>query len=72
VHVVATAAGRDLLARRERAGDAWLAERLGALGDEDRRALERAVVVLEALATERPGDAAAAVGARRTAREDAR
>jgi DNA-binding MarR family transcriptional regulator len=51
VHVVPTAAGCELVARREQAGNAWLAERLAALDDEDRRALERAVTVLEALAT---------------------
>lgn len=62
VHVVATAAGRELLARREQAGNAWLAERLAALDDEDRRALERAVTVLEALATGRQARDAAATG----------
>jgi len=59
VHLVATAKGAELLARRKSLGNAWLAERLGALGLADRRALERAVVVLESLATERPGDAPA-------------
>ena len=54
VQVVATAAGEDLLARRARAGNARLAERLAALNESDRRALERAVAVLESLAAERP------------------
>ena len=57
VHLVATPAGAALLARREQVGNAWLAERLGRLGDADRAALERVVALLEALATERPGDA---------------
>ncbi len=61
VQVVATQAGTDLLARRARAGDAWLAERLAALSESDRRALERAVAVLESLAAERPGPAPVAV-----------
>jgi len=56
VHLVATAEGAALLARRENVGNAWLAERLGALSMPDRLALERAVAVLESLATERPRD----------------
>ena len=56
VLVAATARGTDLFARRNRAGDAWLAGRLRALTEADRRALERAVAVLEAIAAERPGD----------------
>jgi DNA-binding MarR family transcriptional regulator len=71
VHVAATAAGRELLARREQAGNAWLAERLTALGDEDRRALELAVTVLEALATEGHGGEATAAGNGRRRGEDA-
>ena len=67
VQVVATAAGADLLARRVRAGNARLAERLAALNESDRRALERAVAVLESLAAERPGtEPAAAEGPCRT------
>lgn len=63
VQVVATAAGVDLLARRARAGNARLAERLAALSDSDRWALERAVAVLESLAAERPAtDPAAEAG----------
>jgi DNA-binding MarR family transcriptional regulator len=54
VHVVATARGADLFARREQAGNAWLAERLGVLSERDRLALERAVSLLETLAAERP------------------
>ncbi len=56
MHLVATAEGAALLARRENVGNAWLAERLGALSMPDRLALERAVAVLESLATERPRD----------------
>ena len=56
VHIVATAAGTDLLARRQQVGNAWLAERLGALSEHDRDALERAVDVLETLATARPDE----------------
>ena len=41
--LVATAAGAELLDRRDRIGTAWLAERLDALRESDRRALERAV-----------------------------
>ncbi len=54
VHVVATARGTNLFARRERAGNAWLAEHLGALSERDRLALERAVALLETMAAERP------------------
>ncbi len=54
VHVVATAKGADLLARRQRTTNTWLAERLGAFGERDRMALERAVALLEALVSERP------------------
>ena len=51
--LVATAAGAELLDRRDRIGTAWLAERLDALRESDRRALERAVAVIETLAAER-------------------
>jgi DNA-binding MarR family transcriptional regulator len=50
VLLVATAAGRELLARREQASNAWLAERLAALPKSDRLALQRAAQVLESLA----------------------
>jgi DNA-binding MarR family transcriptional regulator len=56
VHLVATARGNELLARRAEVGTTWLAERLAALSESDRRALERAVAVLEALAAERLGE----------------
>jgi DNA-binding MarR family transcriptional regulator len=69
VQVMATAAGADLLAGRARAGNAWLAERLAALSESDRRALERAVVVLESLAAERPGTEPAADGGPRRTEE---
>jgi len=58
VHLVATARGNELIARRAQAGTTWLAERLAALEESDRRALERAVSVLEVLAAERPCEAA--------------
>ncbi len=72
VHLVATPEGAALLARREQAGSAWLAERLGCLGGADRAALERVVTPLEALAAERPddpGDPAALAGDRAAATE---
>ena len=69
VHLVASAAGAGLLARREQVGDAWLADRLGALSEPDRRALERAVALLEALAAERPATAPAVAGDRPKAKE---
>ena len=65
VHLVATPEGAALLARREQVGNAWLAERLGRLGEADRSALERVVALLEALATERPGDPPDPAGDRR-------
>ncbi|MGA2471547.1 MAG: MarR family transcriptional regulator [Solirubrobacteraceae bacterium] len=62
VQLIATAGGTELLARRAQVGDAWLAEHLGALGEADRLAIERAVAVLESFATERPGEVAALTG----------
>ncbi|MGC8626331.1 MAG: MarR family winged helix-turn-helix transcriptional regulator [Acidimicrobiales bacterium] len=52
VLLVATPAGVELVARRERAGNAWLAARLEALSEPDRAALERAIKLLEAMASE--------------------
>jgi DNA-binding MarR family transcriptional regulator len=69
VHVVASDAGADLVARRERSGNAWLAHRLSRLSKVDRRALERAVAVLEALATERPDDVPVVTGSHQEAEE---
>ncbi len=69
VLVVATPAGTDLLARRAEVGTAWLAGRLAALGEADRVCLERVVALLEALATERPGDAPGPGGDPREATE---
>ena len=69
VHLVATPEGAALLARREQAGNAWLAERLGRLGEADRAALERVVTLLEALATERPDDPPELAGDRAAATE---
>jgi len=54
VQVVATEAGTVLLARYAKAGNEWLAERLVALSEDDRRVLERAAVVLRCLASDRP------------------
>jgi DNA-binding MarR family transcriptional regulator len=58
VHVVATPAGADLFARRERATNTWLAERLSMLSTSDRLALERAVDLLETFTTERAEEGA--------------
>lgn len=60
VQLVATPAGTELLQRRVRIGNAWLAEQLSTLGDADRQAVERVVSVLESLLTERPGEDGAA------------
>ena len=57
VHVVATADGEKLLARRKIAGNAWLADRISHFDDSDRMILERAVGLLENLASDRDGDA---------------
>lgn len=54
VLIVPTTDGIELVAHRDQTGNAWLAERIAGLRDSDRRALERAVVVLEALAAEQP------------------
>ena len=54
VQVVATETGAALLARYAEAGNEWLAERLVALSEDDRRVLERAAVVLRTLASEHP------------------
>ena len=56
VRIAATDKGAQLLERRARIGNAWLAEQLSALSKADRLAVERAVAVLETFATERPGD----------------
>ncbi len=56
VLVVATSAGRGLLARRQRTENAWFAERLAALSAPERAALERAVGVLEALTGAPPNE----------------
>ena len=55
IHLVAKPSGVELLERRAQVGTTWLAERLACLSESDRRALERAVAVLESLAAERPG-----------------
>ncbi|MGA3354327.1 MAG: MarR family transcriptional regulator [Acidimicrobiales bacterium] len=56
VQLVATIKGAELLERRARIGNAWLAEQLSALSKADRLAVERAVALLETFATERPGE----------------
>lgn len=56
VQLVATPAGTELLERRARIGNAWLAGHVSALCKPDRAALERAVTLLESFATERPGE----------------
>jgi DNA-binding MarR family transcriptional regulator len=50
VLIEASAAGRELLARREQAANTWLAEHVAALPRADRLALQRAVQVLGSLA----------------------
>ena len=62
VQLVATQEGTELLERRARIGNAWLAEHLSALGKADRLAVERAVTVLESFATERTGDTPTVAG----------
>lgn len=59
VQLVATAAGAALMKRRTQVGDSWLAERLRALSEVDRLAIERAVAVLESFATDRPDELSA-------------
>jgi len=54
VQVVATEVGTALMTRYAEAGNEWLAERLVALSEDDRRVLERAAVVLRSLASDRP------------------
>jgi DNA-binding MarR family transcriptional regulator len=53
VLLAATTSGEKLMERREQASNTWLAERLEALPSSERRALERAVPALWALAGER-------------------
>ncbi len=69
VHLVPTTEGAELLDRRAQVGNAWLAERLAGLSRADRLALERAVAVLESLATERPDRVASSVADRDTSEE---
>jgi len=56
VQLRATEAGVQLFERRVQIGTAWLSEQLGTLEEADRRAVERAVSVLESFATERLGE----------------
>lgn len=62
VQVVATPAGVALLDGYARAGNEWLAERLGALSQADQRVLERAVTILRSLAADRLGAVTAPAG----------
>ena len=55
VQIVATTEGTELFERRTQAGNAWLAAQVSALSTTDRLALERAVTVLESLATHDAG-----------------
>ena len=52
VQLLSTQKGTELLERRARIGNAWLAGHVNALGKADRLALERAVTLLESFATE--------------------
>ena len=56
VQLFATPEGTELLERRARIGNAWLAGHVSALCRTDRLALERAVTLLESFATERSGE----------------
>jgi hypothetical protein len=56
VQLFATPEGTELLERRARIGNAWLAGHVSALCKTDRLALERAVAVLESFVTERLGE----------------
>lgn len=49
----ATPAGVELVARRERLGNAWLAARLRSFSEDDRLSIERAVDLLEEMVSER-------------------
>jgi len=69
VQLAATAEGTELLERRARIGNAWLAGHVSALGKADRLALERVVTLLESFATERSGEAPAAAGDRHESEE---
>ena len=53
VLLAATAKGSELVAQRERVGNAWLAAHLGAMQEADLVALQRAVMLLEALLCEK-------------------
>lgn len=53
VLLASTAAGAELVARRERVGNAWLAEHLEAMSEPDRLVLARAVCLLEALLSDK-------------------
>ena len=72
VQLIATANGTELLERRARIGDAWLAEQLTALDRDDRVAVERVIALLESFATERPNEPAGARGERPESKEPRR
>ena len=56
VLLVATPKGREVVSRRERAGNAWLASRLASLTGSDHLAIERMVGVLEAMVADKEND----------------
>ncbi|MGA3354609.1 MAG: MarR family transcriptional regulator [Acidimicrobiales bacterium] len=62
VQLEATPKGTELLERRARIGNAWLAGHVSALGKADRLALERAVTLLASFATECSGEAPEVAG----------
>jgi len=69
VQLVATPDGTELLERRARIGNAWLAGHLSALSEADRLALERAVTLLESFATECKDGAPVVTGDRHQSKE---
>jgi DNA-binding MarR family transcriptional regulator len=69
VQLFATPEGTELLERRARIGNAWLAGHVSALCRTDRLALERAVTLLESFATERSGETPQVTGDHREPKE---
>jgi len=69
VQLVATPEGTELLERRARIGNAWLAAHVNALNKADRLALERAVTLLKSFATECKGEVPTVAWERRESKE---
>ena len=69
VQLMATAKGIELLTRRARVGNAWLAEHLRALNEVDQVALERVLTLLESFLAECPSDTPIAAGSRQETKE---